>query len=521
MRREGSAKAAPLQERFRLAEEIELKLAASADVLSAVRSHPAVAAIARGRSRTMHLSTTYFDTPQRDLAAAGVSLRVREAGGRWLQTVKGGGAVAGGLHRRAEFEWPLTTPRLDRDKLAHTPWRKLFEAKHGYRRVFATEFRRSEQPIAFADGTRAKLCLDVGEIRAGRRRVPVSEIEVELQAGDPSRLFELASALAADLPVRIEPASKAARGYALATQADVEPRRAHDVDLGPDASVSAALATLGAECVSQMEINAAAMAAGGDPEFLHQLRVGWRRLKSLLKIAALFAASGSVEPLEAELRWLGGELGPARDYDVFALETLPRIAAQFRGEPGLRRLRARTAARRRKAGKRARDAAASTRVQKLLIALGAFFTALPRAMPADLPPLHDWVKPILDARQHKLRKRAKHAHRLGAQERHRARVAAKKLRYTSEFFTSLFPEKRGEAFVAALSKLQSSLGRLNDFQVAGRLIDQMAPTQQADAAMARATGLVHGWLAASTAAELKRLRDVQHAFRKCEPFWGA
>ena len=504
-----------------MAEEIELKLTASADVLNAVRSHPAVAAVARGRSRTTHLSTTYFDTPQRDLAAAGVSLRLRQSGGRWLQTVKGGGAVAGGLHRRAEFEWRVATPRLDREKLARTPWRKLFEAKHGYRRVFATDFRRSEQPIAFSDGTRAKLCMDVGEIRAGRRRAPVSEIEVELQAGDPSRLFELASALAADLPIRVEPASKAARGYALATQSAVEPRRARDVDLAPDGGVLHALATLGAECLAQIEINAAAMAAGSDPEYLHQLRVGWRRLRSLLKIAAPFAAAERLESLEAELRWLGGELGPARDYDVFALETLPRISAQFRGEPSLRRLRARTAARRRKAAKRARDAAASTRVQKLLIALGAFFTALPRATPADLPPLRDWVKPILDARQHKLRKRAKHAHRLGAHERHRARVAAKKLRYTAEFFTSLFPEKRAEAFVDALSKLQSTLGRLNDFEVAGRLIDQIAPTQHADAGIAHATGLVRGWLAASTAADLKRLRDVQHAFRKCDPFWDA
>jgi inorganic triphosphatase YgiF len=504
-----------------LAEEIELKLTAPEDVLSAVRSHPAVAAIARGRSRTMHLSTTYFDTPQRDLAAAGVSLRLRQAGGRWLQTVKGDGAAAGGLHRRAEFEWTVATPRLDREKLAGTPWRKLFEAKRGYRRVFATEFRRSEQPITFADGTRAKLCMDVGEIRAGRRRAPVSEIEVELQAGDPSRLFELVSTLAADLPLRIEPASKAARGYALATQSSIAPRRAHDVDFAADAGVLGALATLGAECVGQIEINAAAMAAGSDPEYLHQLRIGWRRLRSLLKIAAPFAAAGSLEPLEAELRWLGGELGPARDYDVFALETLPRIAAQFRGEPGLRRLRARTAARRRKAAKRACDAAASTRVQKLLIALGAFFTALPRAGPADVPPLRDWVKPILDARQHKLRKRARHAQRLGAQERHRARVAAKKLRYTAEFFTSLFPDKRAQAFVGALSKLQSALGRLNDFEVAALLLDQIAPTQQADAGIAHATGLVRGWLAASTAAELKRLRDVQHAFRKCDPFWDA
>jgi inorganic triphosphatase YgiF len=504
-----------------LAEEIELKLAASADVLSAVRSHPAVTAIARGRPRTTHLSTTYYDTPERDLAAAGVALRLRQAGSRWLQTVKGSGAAAGGLHRRAEFEWPLAAPRLDREKLAGTPWHKLFAAKRGYRRVFATDVRRSEQPLTFADGTRATLCVDVGEIRAGRRRAPVSEIEVELQTGNPSRLYELASALAADLPVRVEPASKAARGYALAAQSPPEPRRARDIELAPDHAVPAALAMLGAECIAQIELNAAAMAAGPDPEYLHQLRVGWRRLRSLLELVAPLAPPG-IEALEAELAWLGSELGPARDYDVFALETLPRIAAQFRGEPALARLRARTTARRRKAAKAARDAAASARFQKLAIALGAFFTALPHAAPAEAPPsLREWVKPILDKRHQKLRKRGKQAHRLGAPERHRARVAAKKLRYTAEFFASLFPEKRAEAYLEALSKLQSALGRLNDFQVAARLVGEIAPSERADVPIAHATGLVRGWLAASTAAELKRLRDVQRAFRKCEPFWGA
>src|SRR5205823_982903 len=121
--------------------------------LASVRSHPAVAAVARGRPRTTRLSTTYYDTPKRDLAAAGVALRLRRAGGRWSQTVKGAGDAAAGLHRRAEFEWPLSAPRLDREKLADTPWRKLFEGNGAYRRVFATEVRRSEQPLAFAVGT--------------------------------------------------------------------------------------------------------------------------------------------------------------------------------------------------------------------------------------------------------------------------------------------------------------------------------------------------------------------------------
>jgi triphosphatase len=501
-----------------VAEEIELKLTASREVLAAVSSHPAVAAVARGRPRTTQLSTTYYDTANRDLAAAGVALRLRHADGRWLQTVKGGGAVVAGLHRRSEYEWPLESPRLDRAKLAHTPWRKLFERSGAYRRVFATDVRRSEQPLAFADGTRAKLCLDVGEIRAGRRRAPVSEIEVELESGDLSRLYELASAIAVDLPIRIEHASKAARGYALANQSRPEPRRARDIPLPEGATVPAALAALGAECVSHLGVNAAAMRQGIDAEYLHQLRVGWRRLRSLLKLTAPIVPSEKVDGLDAELRWLGSQLGPARDHDVFALETLPKVAAEFRGEPGMARLRARAAARRRRAEKIARDAATSTRMQKLLIELGAFFAALGPGSDAS-PRAHDWVQPLLEARHEKLRKRAKHVHRLGTEERHKARVAAKRLRYVAEFFASLFPGKRAETYTTRLSKLQSALGRLNDLSVARRLLDEIAPRDDPTAGVAHVSGVVRGWLAASEGAELKRLRDAQHAFRRCAPFW--
>ena len=503
-----------------MAEEIELKLAAPADVLAAVPTHPAVAAVARGRPRTTRLTTTYYDTPNGDFAAAGVALRLRHAGGRWLQTVKGRGAVAAGLHRRAEYEWPLAAPQLDRAKLAGTPWRKLFETSGAYRRVFATDVHRSEQPLAFADGTRATLCLDIGEIRAGRRRAPVSEIEVELEAGDPSRLYELASALAADLPLRIEHASKAARGYALATDSTPEPRRARDVALATEATVPATLAALGAECVAHIEANATAMRNETDAEYLHQLRVGWRRLRSLLRLAAAIAPAEKIDALDAELRWLGSQLGPARDYDVFALETLRKVAAEFRGEPGIVRLRARAAAHRRRAEKTAREAAASTRLQKLLIELGALFATLGPGTDAS-PPARDWVRPLLDERHDKLRRRARHAHRLGQDERHKARVAAKRLRYVAEFFAPLFSTKRADAYLSALSKLQSALGRLNDLAVARRLIDELAPREDPAPGIAHAGGVVRGWLAASEGVELKRLRDVQRAFRKCPPFWDA
>ncbi len=448
-----------------MAEEVELKLTASAEVLPAVRAHPAVAAVARGRMKTTRMVSTYYDTPDRALAAAGIALRLRRAGSRWLQTVKGDGDAVAGLHRRAEFEWPLAAPRLDPEKLARTPWHKLFARNRGaYRRIFATEVRRSEQPLAFADGTRATLCVDVGEIRAGRRRAPISEIEVELDAGDPSRLFE-----------------------------------------------------------PQIEINAAGLSATTNSEFLHQLRVGWRRLRSLLKFAALLASVERVDPIEHELRELGSVLGPARDCDVFALETLPKLAAEFHGDRDIARLRLRAAARRRRLSRLARDAIGTPRFQQLLLALGAFFTLLARpAADASGPTLaRDWIRPILDKRHRKLRKRAKHVHRVAAAERHRARVAAKKLRYAAEFFAPLFPGKRADEYVTAISKLQSALGRLNDLEVATKLTDELAPREGADPGAAHAGGVVRGWLAASVAPDLKRLRDAQRAFRKCTPFWQA
>jgi triphosphatase len=214
-------------------------------------------------------------------------------------------------------------------------------------------------------------------------------------------------------------------------------------------------------------------------------------------------------------------LGPARDADVFALETLPKVAAAFRGDREIVRLRARAAARRRRSSKLARESLATPQFQQSLLALGAFFAGLARTpVDASVPALAgDWIQPILDQRHRKLRKRAKHVHRVAAAERHKARVAAKKLRYAAEFFAPLFPGKRADAYVASLSKLQSALGRLNDLEVARTLVDELAPKEVVDAGAAHAGGVVRGWLAASLAPELKRLRDAQRAFRKCVPFW--
>ena len=80
--------------------ETELKLRIAPDAAAALLRHPALKSLKRSRPRAAQVTSTYFDTADGTLAAAGVALRLRRDGRRWVQTVKGASAsVAGGLER--------------------------------------------------------------------------------------------------------------------------------------------------------------------------------------------------------------------------------------------------------------------------------------------------------------------------------------------------------------------------------------------------------------------------------------
>ena len=82
--------------------EIELKLQVPAAALAAVEHAVATPAAVRTR-----LQAVYFDTPDRRLAAAGIALRLRKEGRRWVQTLKAG--PAHGM-ARGEHNVPLVVP---------------------------------------------------------------------------------------------------------------------------------------------------------------------------------------------------------------------------------------------------------------------------------------------------------------------------------------------------------------------------------------------------------------------------
>ena len=98
--------------------EIELKLLVDADRMAHFNAAPIIAANARNKGTRKHLKSVYYDTPERLLRRNGLSLRVRQSGARFVQTVKTD--AADDPLRRGE--WEASVPSLAPDLALAMPF---------------------------------------------------------------------------------------------------------------------------------------------------------------------------------------------------------------------------------------------------------------------------------------------------------------------------------------------------------------------------------------------------------------
>ena len=200
--------------------ETELKLRASRETLAALREHPLLKKRNKSGWQTRELLNQYFDTPERELSAARVALRLRRDGDVVIQTLKCRGQSVAGLSERNEHEWHLDKVKLDLKKLDDTCWPEQLAGldKKTIKPLFTTDFTREFAEIAWGRG-KAKVvieaALDQGFVIAGKRKEEICELELELREGAPEALLELAAELAASLPLMPCDISKAERGYRL------------------------------------------------------------------------------------------------------------------------------------------------------------------------------------------------------------------------------------------------------------------------------------------------------------------
>src|SRR5262249_192235 len=159
------------------------------------------------------------------------------------------------------------------------------------------------------------LTLDQGEIDTGDRSKPLCEIELELKRGHEAELFEVARELTHAVAGQLALKSKSERGYELLEGADAAPVKAAPIDLSRGTSTRDAFKAIGLACLKQVIDNVPALLAE-DPEGVHQMRVGLRRLRAAMSLFADVLQDPQSAALKEELKWLTGELGPAREPDV-------------------------------------------------------------------------------------------------------------------------------------------------------------------------------------------------------------
>jgi CHAD domain-containing protein len=297
------------------------------------------------------------------------------------------------------------------------------------------------------------------------------------------------------------------------------------LEVAANMSANGVFTVLVLNCLAHYAGNQRGMLDDDDPEYLHQMRVALRRLRSVFSTFAPLFPPAVLAPPVAETRWLGGMLGSARDWDVFSIEALPPVMARYAQHAGLETL-SRTAARLRSgANGRARRAVASARGQGLLLALGAWTSAETWLETLDdtqcvrlQQPAIDYAREVLSATLKRVRKRGRNFAELTPEDLHRLRVAAKRLRYATEFFSPLFDARAAREYRAVLARLQDALGSYNDAVKMTQLAER-ASRGATDAPANEARGIVLGWSAGMQDAGTRYLKRAWKDFQRADAFW--
>ncbi|MEN8158956.1 MAG: CYTH and CHAD domain-containing protein [Myxococcota bacterium] len=507
--------------------EVELKLELQESDRATLARHPWLREIGEGRAATRTLESVYFDTAELSLWRKGLVLRVRSIGRRRILGVKTRGIERGGLVSRDECEVALPAAAGAASLVSAIPderLRRAVERAAGgkpLRPRVETHFRRTTRRLRHGNAE-IELALDVGEVRAGRRRIPIREVELELLRGPTRALYDVALRLSEDVTLRPATLGKAERGFRCLLGDEAKSSKSRRPEFPRGASLEEVLGVVLGEGLRQIAANQIAIERGSGAEGVHQMRVGVRRLRSALRLFRDQLPARETKALSSELRWLARALGEARDLDVFLGELLEPLAGRRPRDRGLAALQAAAERQREKAYASVRRTVASDRYATLLLRLGRFVDGggFRRRAGAELErPARPLAKKLLRRRAARVLRLGERLDELTAPELHRLRIRAKRLRYATEQLAPLLDPEEAKHAARRLSALQDALGHLNDRAVAEELVKRLRP-RTAGPEVARAERFVSDFAARSAARGRRRLERSWRRVAKLGAYWS-
>ncbi|MEU3687756.1 CYTH and CHAD domain-containing protein [Streptomyces narbonensis] len=474
---------------------------------------PAVAAMAdRG---VTELDAVYYDTPDLRLAADGVTLRRRTGGSDEGWHLKF--PVASGI--RDEIRAPLA------DTLPGELAGLLRSRVRGGEVVPVVRLRsaRDVRHLQAADGTLlAELSVDTvhAERLPGGAEATWTEIEVELaDEADAAEGADEALLDAIEKRLRkadIHPSSAPSKLSRALEETSADGDAASVGALAPTGASAPggapAPGTAGHAVLAYLREQAEAIVALDPavrrdlPDAVHQLRVACRRMRSAFKTYRKVLDRDVTDPVGAELKWLAGELGVARDQEVLTERLRGRIDAlprPLRLGPVRGRLRTWSAARARSGRRRALAALDSARCLALLDTLDGLLADPPLRAPAARDARAVLARAVLKDHD-RLTARVDRALALDPGRDldvalHEARKAAKRARYAADAAAPTLG-KPARRFAKRVKSVQSLLGEHQDSVVAREALRELADQAHAAGESAFTWGLLHGREEAGAAA---------------------
>lgn len=163
------------------------------------------------------LAANYFDTIDGLLHKSRLAYRVRKENDQWVATIKGGGCVVNGLHKRMEWNIKVENGEanlavfnettIDQNiikQLEHEPLIPIVQ----------TDFVREVVVLTIGED-KIEVAMDQGVIIGNENKAPILEIELELKAGKEERVRQFGEQLMKEFSLKLANKSKFSRGLEL------------------------------------------------------------------------------------------------------------------------------------------------------------------------------------------------------------------------------------------------------------------------------------------------------------------
>ena len=446
---------------------------------------------------------TVFDTPDNALAKLGLSVnetRILRKTTLTVQETAGAGATWSASTIPGAFDFATlidTSKTAERLSQHASTLRPLFTLDLS-QRIWTVQIRSAQVEVVLEDGTLATAS------DATQRSSHICELQLRLVAGQAAALYGVARLLSRQ--VRLHPIRDSLLARALAFCNGVEPRpvKAKRVKIDPKSTAISVFKHVAWHCIDQLQANEQGVFEPNNVEFIHQARVALRRLRTALRLFNTALPAAFSDKWSQAWRDVGEQLGNARNWDVFCSELLPAIAADLGDHPDVQQLTAFAEQQRTAAHEQTQTWLRGRRYSLTLI---AFCEALQTLPDRDTVRIDAFAHQSLKKRHKRFCRGARIAHTLSAEARHEVRIELKKLRYTLDFFESLYGQKQLQAFLHGLAETQELLGHMNDLAT-GEILLAMRPGQPFDLPVAWTRGRMSAYIEMLPAA-LKPVLDAK------------